>query len=115
MSRPKGSKNKPKVTQEIDTPTVSNLRDIKKEIRALRKLKLQCKPGSAERIELHHKIKELKGQVNPIDMVVDEDKQALIAELQGADPLFERLGIDLRKFTVKELSKHLENLKRRKI
>ena len=92
-----------------------NIKDIKKEIKILKKLKKQLQPGSKERIEIFRKIKELKGQVNPIDMVVDEDKQALIAELQGADPLFERLGIDLRKFTVKELSKHLENLKRRKI
>lgn len=118
MGRKKGSKNKPKVIPVEPEPEVvisGNLKDIKKEIRALRKLKLQCKPGSKERIELHRRIKELKEQTSNVNIVVDEDKEALIAEIQGKDPLYERLGIDLRKFTSAQLSKHLENLKRRKL
>jgi chorismate mutase len=107
MGRKKGSKNKPK-----DIPISINLRDTKKEIKILKKLKKQLQPGSKERIEIFRKIKELKTQTDT-NIVIDEDKQALIAELQGADPLFERLGIDLRKFSVTELSKHLDNLKRR--
>jgi hypothetical protein len=40
-----------------------SIKDLKRQIRTLKKLKLACRAGSKERIELHRKIKEMKGQL----------------------------------------------------
>jgi hypothetical protein len=91
MGRLKGSKNNPKIKEVIaDTSlpiikrgrgrprknkiniaepiTVSsgNLRDLKRQIRELKKVKLQCRPGTPERINLHRKIKDLKKQLKEL-------------------------------------------------
>jgi hypothetical protein len=99
MSRPKGSKNKPKnkisdlIIEQSDanlpikrgrgrprkqiaddelvfaknntllTCLFGNIKDLKREIRRLRKVKLACRAGTKERVELHRKIKELKQQL----------------------------------------------------
>jgi hypothetical protein len=91
-------------------------KEIKAEIRRLRKLKLQCRPGSAERLDLEHKIKDLKKQRAEIT-AVEPGKEKLIAEIlrleveQKITPRFEDIGIDLHKFTEKELQKHINRLK----
>ena len=89
-----------------------NLNDIKKEIKQLHKLKLQCKAGSDERIALHRKIKALQGQLEA-QKVVDPKKEPLILELKKLDPLFEKLGMDLTIYTVEQLEKHLSNIRRK--
>jgi len=89
-----------------------NLNDIKKEIKQLHKLKLQCKAGGKERIALHRQIKALQGQLED-KKVVDPNKEPLILELKKIDPLFEKLGMDLTIYTVEQLEKHLNNIKRR--
>lgn len=64
--RPLGSKNKSKHIEPRAEPIIlvnRNLKDLKREIRELRKVKLQCKSGSKERIDLHRKIKDLKKQL----------------------------------------------------
>jgi hypothetical protein len=103
MSRPKGSKNKPKNTDTIDPRTeqepsqvikrgrgrpkgsfkkkdilpevetkkdnpilFGNIKDLKRQIRELRKIKLQCRAGSSERIELHRKMIALKKQLKEV-------------------------------------------------
>ena len=93
-------------------------KEIKTEIRRLRKLKLQCRPGSAERLDLGHKIKDLKGQLEVIN-TPEPGKDRLIAEIirleaeQRVKPTFEILGINLNKFTEKELQKHIDKLLKR--
>jgi hypothetical protein len=47
----------------IPSPIYTNIKNLKREIRQLKKLKLQCRTGSKERIELHRKIKGMKLQL----------------------------------------------------
>jgi predicted transcriptional regulator len=95
-------------------------KEIKAEIRRLRKLKLQCRPGTTERLDLEHKIKDLKKQKAEIT-TVEPGKEKLIAEIlrleaeQSIKPTFEILGINLNKFTEKELQKHINRLKNKGI
>jgi len=109
--RPIGSKNKSKLSDEAleikkGNTLITNPKELKKEIRALRKLKLQCRAGTPERIELEHRIKALKKQRT--DLTAPEpEKDKLIAEIKKLDPLFEKLEINLNKFSVKELEYHL--------
>jgi uncharacterized protein with von Willebrand factor type A (vWA) domain len=89
-------------------------KEIKKEIRALRKLKLACQPGSDERLDLEHKIKDLKKQL--VEVIRPEpEKDNLIAEILKVDILLGKLDIDLKKFSIKELQKHLDRIKQGKI
>ena len=94
-----------------------DLKEIKQEIRRFRKLKLQCRPGSAERIDLEHKIKDLKRQL--IDLNKPEPaKDSIITEIlkieaeQKTIPKFADIGIDLHKYTLEQLSIHLKKIKR---
>jgi len=90
-------------------------KEIKAEIRQLRKAKKDLRPGSAERLELGHKIKALKQQLAEI-ITPEPGKELLIAEIlrleaeQKIKPTFESLGIILNKFTEKELQKHIDKL-----
>jgi hypothetical protein len=87
-----------------------NEKEIKAEIRRLKKLKLQCRPGSAERLDLGHKIKDLKKQKVKITEV-EPGKEKLIAEIKKLDHLFEVLEINLNKFTIAQLEYHLNKKK----
>jgi uncharacterized protein with von Willebrand factor type A (vWA) domain len=129
MARPKGSKNKSNLKAEAleikqDNTLLVNLfgnnKDIKKEIRALKKLKLQCRPGTAERLDLEHKIKALKKQRAEIT-AVEPGKDKVIAEIlkieaeQNIKPRFEDIGIDLHKFTIEQLEYHLKRIKEKRV
>jgi len=63
--RPKGSTKKPKVAEPVKEFSIVglNAKEIKRQIRALKKLKLQCRASTPERIELYRKIKVLKEQL----------------------------------------------------
>jgi len=69
--RPKGSKNKKKIDivgedqQLLPAPTLfcGTTKQLKQEIRELKKLKLQCQAGSPERIKLHRQLQSLKKQL----------------------------------------------------
>ena len=120
--RPLGSKNKPKInSEELEIKKESNLsdnlfgnsKDIKKEIRSLKKLKLQCRPGTAERIDLEHKIKDLKKQILKVNEV-EPGKDKLIKRIKELDPLIKKLEINLNKFSEVELQIHLDKLESRK-
>ena len=50
-----------------------NIKELKREIRQLKKLKLKCRSGSPERIELHRKIKDLKEQLKSIPIEIKEE------------------------------------------
>jgi hypothetical protein len=110
--RPKGSKNKSTLNSEAlelkQEPIVYvNDKDIKKEIRALRKLKLQCRPRTPERLDLEHRIKALKKQLKEVS-TPEPEKEKLITEILKIDTLLGKLDINLNKFTIKELQKHLD-------
>jgi len=94
------------------TTLFGNTKEIKAEIRRLRKLKLKCRPGTTERLDLEHQIKALKKQKIQINEV-EPGKEKLIAEIKKLDPLFEVLEINLNKFTIEQLEYHLN--KKRKI
>ena len=93
-------------------------KEIKQEIRRLKKLKLQCRPGSKERIELHRQIKDLKKQIAVIT-ISEPGKDSIIVKIlkveaeQGIKPRFADIGIDLHKFSIPELQKHLDLITKR--
>jgi predicted RNase H-like nuclease (RuvC/YqgF family) len=89
-------------------------KELKKQISKLRKLKNEMHPNSSERIELHRKIKAMKEELEQ-SKIIDQDKQPIIKEIKKLDPLFERLQIDLNKFTKEELEKHLRKLKEKSV
>ena len=90
---------------------VGNLKDIKKEIRRLKKIKLQCRAGTKERITLHRQIQELKSQLAE-RKVGNDGKEAIIKEIKSLEPSYlKSVEIDLYKFTVEQLQFHLKKLK----
>ena len=120
MGRKKGGKNKSKLSDEAlaikqETNIMVNPKEIKKEIRALKKLKIACRAGTKERIDLHRQIKDLKNKL--IDFNKPEpEKEPIIAEILKIEterktiPTFAELFIDLHKYTLTELQKHLDLL-----
>jgi uncharacterized coiled-coil DUF342 family protein len=52
-----------------------NVKEIKAQIREVRKLKLQCRAGTKERIDLGRKLKELKAQLNNVELPIPEIKE----------------------------------------
>lgn len=117
MSRPKGSKNKPKKLKE----TSLEIKRIKKEIKDLQAQKRQT-VSKDERRTLRVKIKELKGQLvekkevklEQVKEFNDPEKEKLINEIYILDPFIKRLDLDLRKYDEKTLKKHIEYLKRKR-
>lgn len=86
-------------------------KDIKSEIRKLRKLKRQCRAGTEERLNLHRQIKLLQEKlVERIE--IDKEKEPLIKQILVEDELLRKLGIDLNKFTIEELQHHLSKIKK---
>jgi len=83
--------------------------ELKKQISKLRKLKNQMQKGSKERIELHHKIKEMKSQLKQ-KQVQDKDKQIYIDQLIEIEPTFSL--VDLSQYATEQLKKTIEKRKR---
>jgi len=83
-------------------------KEIKKTIRALRKLKRQTQVGSPDRRDINRKIRELKTQIN---IVKTPEKDTLVKEISELEPQHAKLGINLYKFTVEELAFHLKKIK----
>lgn len=88
--------------------------EIKREIKQLKKLKLKCRAGTSERLDLEHKIKDLKKQIAK-SSIVEPNKGVLIEEIKILDPLCITLSIDLNKFTEAELKNHITILKQKRI
>ena len=124
--RPKGSKNKPRELKE----TSSEIKQLKRHIKDLRAEKLRLPAGDKKRIELHRQIKELKSLLiekkeikenKAIETTQENtEKEPLIAEIISLQeqykitPTFETLGMDLRKYNIKQLQKHIECIKRKR-
>jgi uncharacterized pyridoxamine 5'-phosphate oxidase family protein len=92
---------------------MNNTKDLKKQIRQLRKLKLQCKSGSPDRIRIHRQIKALKdqlaGQIN-----VDKEKEPLIKEILEYEKIEMFDKVYYNRFSVEQLKFHLEKIKSRR-
>ena len=132
--RPPGSKNKeipliiePQTTtikrgrgrprkgniQTIEKPgeAIGNKKDIDLEIKKLKRLKLKCKTGSQERIDLYRQIKKLKNKINIIQENITPEKLELIKKIKAKKPPFYKdLNIDLTIFTIEQLRNHYKNL-----
>lgn len=106
--RPKGSKNKPKIGQRNEQAVPLNYKDIKRQIRVLRKLKKDTSKKTEERREINEKIRELKKQLLPImPKILDPIKEPIIKEILKKRPEYIRLGMNLFQYTVEQLQKHL--------
>ena len=95
-------------------------KEIKQEVRKLKKLKLACRAGSKERIALHRQIQALKKQLPNIS-TPEPLKDHIILEILRIEkerktiPTFEQLGISLYQYTLEQLKHHLNKLKKRGI
>ena len=89
-------------------------KEIKQRIRALKKLKKVCGVGSKQRKDLNKQIKDLKETLTGLVIPATPEKEKLIAEILRIEterksiPTFKQLGIDLNKYTIAELEKHLD-------
>lgn len=88
---------------------MESFKDLKKEISKLRKLKNTMRPGSKERLDLHRKIKELKQALSK-KKEADKGKDPIIKEILRLDVLAKEIQLD--KFTIEQLQKHLEKIKK---
>ena len=90
-----------------------NPKDLKQEIRQLRRLKLKCKPGTKERIDLYRQIKGLQRQLAELTKP-EPEKEKIIAEIlkYGGLSIFDKEYYS--KFSISDLKKHLENLKEKR-
>jgi hypothetical protein len=86
------------------------IQEIKKEIKRLKRLKLQCRAGTKERVDLHRQIKELKNKI--VDTSKPEpEKELLIQEILKLKPSYiTAQNIDYKKFSVKQLNFHLKKI-----
>ena len=116
MGRRKGSKNKPKIIIE-QKPTMpidyEEYKEIKRQIRILRKLKRDTPKKSTARHDINRQIRELIQEAvkkSPID-ITDTEKIPIIKEIYERKPILKSLDINMEKFTVAQLQKHLDRIK----
>lgn len=112
MGRHKGSKNKIKEIKE-EKVVPFDIREVKRQLRTLRKLKIDTAKGSEDRHDICRKIRELKKQLKPIIQEATPEKQKLIDDILKIRPEYNRLDMDLYKYTVEQLQKHLIYIKDR--
>jgi uncharacterized protein with von Willebrand factor type A (vWA) domain len=118
--RPKGSKNKPKIKIVAEEKAIPlDIREVKRQIRMLRKIKRDTHKGSDDRHELCRKIRELRKQLIPIQAETTPEKQALIDEIIDFNkkyrPYLLEIGLNFTKYSIEKLQKHLEYLKAKRI
>lgn len=116
MGRRKGSKNKQKIIIE-QKPTMpidyEEYKEIKRQIRILRKLKRDTPKKSTARHDINRQIRELIQEAvkkSPID-ITDTEKIPIIKEIYERKPILKSLDINMEKFTVAQLQKHLDRIK----
>ena len=110
MGRLKGSKNKVKaVVEEKAIPL--DVREVKRQIRLLRKIKKDTHKKTAERRELNEKIRTLKEQIIPIIQEDNPEKTLVIEAILKIRPEYIRIELNLQKYTTEMLTKHLERIK----
>ncbi len=87
-----------------------NEKEIKRQIRELRKLKLQLKSGTPQRIKLHREIKRLKEKLKTLNTIAPEKKE-IINKILKLEPIYKRIKVNLNKFTIEQLEKHYQRIK----
>ena len=86
-----------------------DIKEIKKTIKRLKRLKLKCRAGSKERIDLHRQIKQLQDKI--IEQNIPEPEQDLLIEkILKIKPEYITLGMNLKKFSIEELHFHFERI-----
>ena len=88
-------------------------REIRKEIKRLRKSIKDFPARSKDRKEIKRLIIDLKGQLVATEQI-DKIKQPLVEEILRLDPDCIKYGIKLYKFTIEQLKYHLERIKKAK-
>lgn len=86
-------------------------REIKRQIRLLRKLKKDMHKGTQDRRDINKKIRELKTKMEATHTKTTAEKQSLIDQVLVIRPEYKELGIDLYKYTEEQLLKHIVNIK----
>ena len=86
-------------------------KEIRKQLRLLRKLKKDTPLRSQARRDINKTIRELKEKIIPICIEVTEQKQKLIDTILQYQPELDK-RIDLGTFTEEQLQLHIENLRR---
>lgn len=89
-----------------------NTKEIKSEIRRLKKIKLSLRAGDKQRIDLGRQIKVLKKELTERQEVNKEKEDIIIEILKYKPSYIKEIKIDYNKFSVKELQKHLERIKK---
>jgi uncharacterized protein with von Willebrand factor type A (vWA) domain len=116
--RPKGSKGKTKIQQRTEQAVPLDLKEVKRQIRMLRKIKKNTHKGSDDRHDLCRKIRELQKQLIPACTEVTPEKQLLIDEIIAFNtkyrPYLLEIGLNFTDYSVETLRKHLEYLKYKK-
>lgn len=87
-----------------------NSREIKAQIRLLRKIKRDTRPKSEERHDLNRQIRELRKKLVPICDLTN-NKKDLIAQILKIRPEYTDLKIDLQGYSEEQLMKHLKTIK----
>lgn len=82
-------------------------KEIKRQVRELRKLKNKSRIKTDLRRDLNGRIRELKKKQKDLYNMTPEKKE-LIEKIYKARPEYKKIRMDLRKFTIKELRKHWE-------
>jgi hypothetical protein len=119
--RPKGSRNKSKIPIQDEQAVPLDIKEVKRQIRALKKCKKQTHKKSEERREINAKIRELKKQIIPIIKEVTPEKQKLIDEIIAWNTKYRPYLLTVMtittymQYTIEKLQKHIEYLKRRYI
>jgi hypothetical protein len=88
-------------------------KELKRQIRALRKLKRQTRPKTPEKRQLNYKIRELKAMLVKWDeeLKANPAKQILIDKLtQLYQDKRKPMLVDLKTYTEEQLQNHLEKL-----
>jgi len=86
--------------------------EIKREIRQLKKLKLKCRAGTKERINLGRQIKDLKKQL-PDNTTIEPEKIEIIAEILKTEKISIFDEQYYNKFSIGELKFYLKKSKER--
>ena len=89
-------------------------REVRKHLRALRKLKRQTQPHTDTRRQINSQIREIKKQLatRDVELAPDAQKQTLIDELVSTyHSKYRPVVVDFRTYTTDQLKVHLEKVR----
>ena len=96
---------------------MTDIKEQKKLIRQLRKIKKDTPKKTQARRDINAKIREAKKKIQELRGYekITPEKAELIKKIYKYTPYLKNLvGFDLSKYTIEQLQKHLENIKRRR-